>query len=279
MDEKQKRILEINRDTTLSSGEKLKLIQQIMTAHVIIPTFDQTSCAHYKKTCGNFHFVCCDKIYQCCRCHNENSECASPIQIDIIECLKCNKKQEPSNVCIECGEKFSRSYCGLCYIWTMKDAYHCDECGLCRVGIKENYFHCVNCNMCFKNPTNDNANNHTCVTKIISDSKCGFCAENVHNSQEHSMQLKCGHSSHRACFIKALENNNYKCPICRKSMIDMSAHWNMMRIEIILHPLPDEIKKNVTIICYDCGSTTNDTAFHFIGMECSSCHSFNTSSK
>lgn len=279
MNEKQQRILEINKNTNLTQQEKTKQIQEVMMSTYVAPVQEKTVCTHYKKQCDNFHFTCCDNYFDCCRCHlenNEHTECINKIKIDTIQCKNCCTVQTPSLECIQCGTKFSRSYCGICNIWSEKFIFHCDSCGICRVGDKENFFHCDSCGICWKNNVKEK---HTCIGKISTDSSCVFCSENAFSSQEHSVQIRCGHRAHSICMVKSFECGNYKCPICRKSMQNMFRHWLALDIEIAHHPLPQELQKKVNIVCYDCEKESLNVNFHFFGIKCLDCGGYNTSQK
>lgn len=272
MEDKQKRILEINKDTTLSQQEKQKKIHEIMIENTQIHIKPKIKeCLHYKKQCSNFHFVCCNKYYNCCRCHNEDDECKEKIIIDKITCNKCGLEQLPNDKCEKCDFKFSRSYCGICNIWSEKNIYHCENCGICRVGDKQNFFHCLNCGMCFKNEMKDS---HTCVTKINHDDKCGFCLGNVFNSQEHTISLKCGHKVHKLCLTNI---NDYRCPMCRKSMYDMTKTWEMMDMSLQQYVVPPDLQKKVDILCYDCQNVSSNVDWHFMAIKCKTCRGYNTS--
>lgn len=286
---KQDLILEVTRNKSLTPEEKKTKIQNIMLGdyEIVIP-----ECTHYKKSCGNFHFTCCDKYYDCCRCHNQANICNKSIEIDSIKCLKCNENQIPSETCINCNVKFSRSYCLICNIWSEKNIFHCEKCGLCRVGEQDKYFHCDNCQACFKKTTTTNGNDvdssdilqlsnqHICLNGVSysKTTQCLLCLENASTSQFILTLLpKCHHFAHAECIQLALKNNNYKCPLCRKSMIDMQYNWFVLDTEILLHPLPEELNKKVDILCYDCENKTENIDWHFIGIKCGNCGSYNTS--
>ena len=271
---KQQKILEINRDTSLTKEEKLKNINQIMLGiFTNIEKYIVPECDHYKKSCGNFYFTCCNKTYDCCRCHNEHSICNGPINISNILCKNCNTKQIPSNSCINCNKKFGRSYCNICNIWSEKNITHCDKCEICRVGNSDQLFHCDNCNCCYHTEHQDD---HTCIY-INKTDNCVSCLDSASQSQQKFTMLKCKHFIHVNCMHEMLKTGNYKCPACKKSMVDMTMHWRLMDIQIASTPLPDELIKKVNIICYDCEQLTNSVDFHIFGMKCGSCDGYNTS--
>ncbi|KAI4311199.1 hypothetical protein MLD38_036111 [Melastoma candidum] len=111
--------------------------------------------------------------------------------------------------------------------------------------------------------------------------------------------MKCGHTMHRECLKEMLRHNKYCCPICSRTVIDMSRTWKRLEEEVgrtwSHHPLfdwksdlnlfyrqieatvmPEEYRyKKVWILCNDCNYTT-EVYFHIIGQKCSHCNSYNT---
>mmetsp|Transcript_7518 Transcript_7518/g.7961 ORF Transcript_7518/g.7961 Transcript_7518/m.7961 type:complete len:305 (+) Transcript_7518:108-1022(+) len=238
--------------------------QNITTEEVIIPP-----CTHYKKKCSNFYFSCCNIRDACHRCHKEIRGCQAPKITEII-CNECNTAQSPASSCINCSISFSKSYCPICTIWTEKDIFHCNGCGLCRVGHREDYFHCSTCNGCF---LLSSRSSHVCISRPMNEVDCPFCLESVHSSQNPGQILSCGHVVHTPCFHRSLSTGGYRCPSCRKSMIDMSSTWEEIRMSIFHQPM--ESNTNVHFLCFDCGHQ-GENLYHFLGIECSNCHSFNT---
>ncbi len=273
----QQLIMEIHRDKSLTAEEKAIKIKDVMLGkYKNIEKIHIPDCTHYKKKCNNFIFECCGRVYDCCRCHNQASLCNKPILISEIVCSECNTKQIPSNTCVNCKIKFSRSHCEICNIWSEKNIYHCDKCGLCRVGSLDKYFHCDNCQGCFK----ISGTPHSCATVLSATTQCLLCLEtSASTSQYHLMALSCKHPVHSECLNLALRNGNYKCPMCRKSMINMQHYWTLKDQEILLHPLPEDVKKKINILCYDCGAKTENADWHIFGTKCNSCNSYNTSSE
>lgn len=270
----QEKIILINRDSSLSQEEKMSKIRELINSnhekHLIN---EKPICQHYKKSCSNFYFDCCNEYYDCCRCHNENNKCTDRKKVKTIKCDNCNLTQDPAQFCIECNSQFSRNYCNICKIWSEKNIFHCAGCQICRVGDRSQFFHCDDCNLCFNVRTQ---NDHKCSKKINDDSKCGYCLLNVFDSQNHLIILKCGHPVHKFCLS---QSNDYRCPLCRKSLQDMTNYWSTIYINILQHPIPEELKKKVNIICYDCEKNSNNIDWHFMGMRCLECNGYNTSIK
>lgn len=272
---------------------------------------NKIECNHYIKKCHNFLFSCCNKRYDCHRCHNE--VCDKKFVLETITCIECNLEQEPSNKCIGCSIDFSKSYCFLCKIWTDKEIYHCDECEICRVGKKDENYHCDKCCLCYQKSNNL----HNCSKNYLKNDFCVYCMESLHTSQKSTITTKCLHSFHYECHN---QSNRIKCPICIKSLIDMKTVWRNKKSSIINNPIPHgfleyhvgnlvktsygkflicSIKNNLyfgrlksmnayavfnkdslydiyqNIYCYDC-EQKSETLFHYYGLECNLCESFNT---
>jgi 4-hydroxy-3-methylbut-2-en-1-yl diphosphate synthase IspG/GcpE len=53
--------------------------------------------------------------------------------------------------------------------------------------------------------------------------------EDIHTSQLEAFIPKCGHPIHIECLKSNLSTGNYVCPTCKKSVIDMSRTWSVVR--------------------------------------------------
>lgn len=353
MDQNEKRelIKKIKADTNLTEKEKNIKIQQIFSSNYINTTQNKSNnsitCSHYDKSCSKFKFECCNIIDPCKRCHIERNctdiekKCSNikSIKISHITCIKCNLEQEPSQYCSnpECKIKFSNSYCKICQIWTHKqNIFHCNDCGICRIGTEETLFHCYDCGICFDKSTKQShqcSNSNQNKISKWTNGLCVICNESTFNSLFKPIILPCSHFIHEKCYSQYLQQNNYKCPHCKKSIIDLTTQWNFIRSQIKLYPIPNEmlpielndivdtpfgkfqiesinilndvklfrgkfinwtsdkhcktnvyaclnysmIKKNLykNIYCNDCEKKSL-TCFHYYGLECIYCGSFNT---
>lgn len=87
--------------------------------------------------------------------------------------------------------------------------------------------------------------------------------------------MDCGHSIHRTCFNEYMASS-YKCPICSKSIVNMEALFTNLANIIREQPMPEEFE-NVTsiILCNDCSAKCT-TQYHFLGLRCQICRSYNT---
>jgi hypothetical protein len=56
----------------------------------------------------------------------------------------------------------------------------------------------------------------------------------------------------------------------------MAPTWQAMAMGIALQPVPQELARVVTITCNDCEEGDDDRRWHFLGVRCLNCMSFNT---
>lgn len=241
--EMRKSILSIHSDTSLTTSQRASQTQQILTnLYVTAVTQPHSNCAktcqHYKnKKCSQFHFDCCQIRDPCHRCHLARGCEQRPPLISSIVCSECQLQQAPSQRCINesCQVEFSKSYCEKCKIWTDVEIFHCDKCGVCRVGKESDVFHCDNCEACFGI---EGRSHHRCAKTKLKDTNCPICLESVHTAQKASNILPCGHVVHGECWKQAAGRGEYRCPTCRKSLINMKAIWGNIRKSIALQPIP-----------------------------------------
>lgn len=52
--------------------------------------------------------------------------------------------------------------------------------------------------------------------------------------------------------------------------------WNAMAAGVALQPVPPELCRVVNITCNDCEQGDHGRAWHFLGVQCRNCSSFNT---
>lgn len=70
------------------------------------------------------------------------------------------------------------------------------------------------------------------------------------------------------------EHCQFACPLCSKSVCDMSKAWERLDMELAI--LSDSCDhKMVRILCNDCGAIS-DVQFHLIAHKCQNCKSYNT---
>jgi Zinc-ribbon/Ring finger domain len=152
--------------------------------------------------------------------------------------------------------------------------YHCDQCGFCRVGGRDNFTHCVDCGMCIDTQL---FHDHNCKSgKYMSN--CPICQEDLFSSRFASHEMPCGHAIHWHCF-KELTSYDSRCPVCKKTAEapeQMHATWSAIAMGIALQPVPPDMARVVDIVCNDCASSDCNRRWHFLGVRCNNCLSFNT---
>jgi ribosomal protein L37AE/L43A len=73
--------------------------------------------------------------------------------------------------------------------------------------------------------------------------------------------------------------HDIRCPVCKKTATheDMADVWDGIAMDIALQPLPPEHSRVVDITCNDCEKRDVDRRWHYLGVQCRHCSSFNTS--
>jgi len=194
-----------------------------------------------------------------------------------VICRQCYTRQSSKTTnCINCKIQFGDYHCGVCNLWmsASETPYHCIDCGFCRVGGRENFTHCHDCGMCIDALLFED---HNCKAgKYMSN--CPVCQEDLFSSRSASHEMPCGHAIHWHCF-RELTSFDTRCPVCKRTAEthdQMAPTWSAMAMGISLQPVPPEMARVVTVICNDCERQDDDRRWHFLGVQCLGCSSFNT---
>ncbi|XP_026465410.1 RING finger and CHY zinc finger domain-containing protein 1-like [Ctenocephalides felis] len=235
----------------------------------------KVGCAHYKRR-AKFVTPCCNKLYMCRYCHDENeAHYFHRKTVTELMCTECDTRQKVQAECEKCGVRFGRYTCLICNLFDDEDKsqYHCDGCGICRIGGRDSFFHCEVCNMCL--PVQLKVEGHKCVENV-SRSNCPVCLEDIHTSRIPCHIPDCGHLLHRTCFEELLHSGHYACPTCQTSMLDMKQLWSYLDNEVQMTPMPPEYENVKTdILCKDCHKEST-VKFHVVGLKCLHCGAYNT---
>ncbi|KAL8112173.1 hypothetical protein AgCh_019755 [Apium graveolens] len=302
--ELESEIRKVSRDLTLDPRRKDYLIQNLMTSRWIAaqqklpqartgealdgedvlgcspsyrdPDREIFGCEHYKRNC-KVRAACCGKLYTCRFCHDKVSDHSMDRKATSeMMCMKCLEIQPVGPVCVtpSCnGLSMAKYYCSYCKFFDdERTVYHCPFCNLCRLGkgLGVDFFHCMTCNCCLGIKLLD----HKCREKSL-ETNCPICCDFMFTSSESVRALPCGHYMHSACF-QAYAHTHYICPICSKSMGDMSVYFGMLDALMASEVLPEEYRDRCQdILCNDCDKK-GSAAFHWLYHKCGFCGSYNT---
>lgn len=235
-------------------------------------------CSHYQRNC-KVECPTCFKWFPCRFCHDSEISSHKLIREDIkhILCMKCNTPQIPeSNYCISCEAELANYFCLKCKLYDndpTKDIYHCDKCGICRLGLGlgKDFYHCDECNICL---SIDLRERHKCLTNTT-HCNCPICNEYLFTSVNKVVFMKCGHLIHQMCYDE-LSKHSYKCPVCKKTVVNVETQFRILDQEIRQLPLPQPYNLWRCIIsCNDCKGKSN-VPYHVLGLKCKYCRSYNT---
>lgn len=234
-------------------------------------------CEHYKRNVKSECSIC-GRWYTCRFCHDKvESHVMVAKDTRNMLCMYCGVAQKAGEACVSCGETAAMYYCLICKLWNNdpdRSIYHCPDCGICRVGrgLGKDFFHCKTCNACL----NINfENRHKCIERLL-DCDCPICGEYMFNTTRGICHMKCGHTLHKDCWDEHIKHA-YKCPICSKSIVNMETQFRRLDIAIETQPMPEKFQDTRAIVsCNDCSAKTT-VKYHWLGLKCAVCQSYNTS--
>ncbi|KAF4538964.1 Zinc finger RING-type protein [Lasiodiplodia theobromae] len=237
------------------------------------PTY---GCKHYKR---NVKIQCfdCNHWHTCRHCHDEReNHHLNRKKTRSMLCMLCATPQPAAEFCRSCQVRTAWYYCDICKLWdndSAKSIYHCPDCGICRrgEGLGKDFIHCKKCNVCISIKF---AEDHRCIERAT-DADCPICKDYMFTSSTDVVSMKCGHYMHRNCY-DAYMQTDYKCPMCKKSAVNMELQWRKVRDAIESQPMPVQFADTKVVInCNDC-SVKSTSQYHWLGNQCAHCESFNT---
>ncbi|KAF8727465.1 hypothetical protein HU200_019073 [Digitaria exilis] len=297
-------IRKVSRDSTLDPRRKAYLIQNLMTSRWIAaqqkspqssaeehngcarlpgccpsyrdPEKQIFGCEHYKRNC-KLVAACCNKLFTCRFCHDKVSDHTMDRKAAVeMMCMLCLNVQPVGPNCQtpSCnGLSMAKYYCSICKFFDdERNVYHCPFCNLCRLGsgLGTDFFHCMKCNCCLGIKMIE----HKCREKML-EMNCPICCDFLFTSSAPVKGLPCGHFMHSACF-QAYTCTHYTCPICCKSLGDMTVYFGMLDGLLAAEQLPEEYRDRCQdILCNDC-ERKGRSRFHWLYHKCGSCGSYNT---
>lgn len=228
---------------------------------------------------------CCEQFYPCRFCHDEEKWDAQPDakkkhkmnrhEVTTVRCRACQTVQPHHQTCTNCGVVMGAYYCPVCVFFDddlRKEIFHCDGCGICRVGGRDNFFHCDVCNACLGTALRDT---HKCIQDVLK-ANCAVCQEDLFTSRASPVVMPCGHYLHKRCYKDLLSSGHFACPLCGKSAANLESEYRILDAEIARTPMPEDLRDlKVNVLCKDC-QAKSEVAFHFYGLKCAACGSYNT---
>ncbi|WVZ69042.1 hypothetical protein U9M48_017894 [Paspalum notatum var. saurae] len=202
----------------------------------------QYGCPHYRRRC-RIRAPCCNEIFDCRHCHNETK---NSIKVDAMRRHELPRHEVQQVICSLCGTEqevhdryasiavsawgSTSADCAnsLTMMLVSKQQYHCNGCGICRIGGRENFFHCSKCGCCYSTALR---NSHACVEGALHHD-CPICFEYLFESTNDVSVLPCGHTIHVECLKEMEEHCQFACPLCSKSVCDMSKAWERLDMEL-----------------------------------------------
>lgn len=267
------------------------------TTEELAPTYNNASstgkvqgCPHYARACklrhpisGHLHTcrICCEQKREAGSAKGEVEPPLDRYAVQEVLCMACTTLQPAGKHCIkpDCElhtktEGFARYYCDICHLYDdrPRPVFHCPYCNTCRLGkgLGIDFRHCMRCNACVAIDEE-----HRCIPQKLQGS-CPICHETLFNSTEPLRGLQCGHVMHLSCFNDYRREQNYTCPLCMRCMEDMSDYFSLLDQAVAMQPMPLNLRNTLSnIYCQDC-EQTGQCRFHFVGLKCPTCGSYNT---
>lgn len=222
--------------------------------------------------------------YECKRCFQRSDSESKVEDLSHVMCGKCSfVAPKGTKSCPKCEGNYASFSCFQCRIFEDNEEnviYHCPHCNECKLGegIGIDYNHCFDCNCCMPLEMFHNEEPaHKCIrNNLVSD--CPICGEDLKENADLQVEflIPCNHTIHQKCLQLYLENGQFKCPVCQISIVDMEINFKLLDGEIRNCPLPAPYTSwRCVYKCNDCDAR-GITNYHFLGIKCRSCYSFNT---
>ncbi|KAL5135647.1 E3 ubiquitin-protein ligase MIEL1 [Glycine soja] len=266
----------------------------------------QYGCEHYKRRC-KIRAPCCNQIFPCRHCHNDaavffslpfipimqltssfffsplSSSSFSSINFRLFLSFRTHlaTPQIVMNLLdamlsklyalsVILNRRLPRCVLAVASIWENIIARFANSMMMIRIKDNSIVMNAAFAGACYSVSVQ---NNHSCVENSMK-SFCPICLEYQFDSIKGSTILKCGHTMHMECYREMATQNQYRCPICLKTIVN-DMNWEYLDREIEGVHMPEEYKFEVSILCNDCNSTST-VSFHIFGHKCLQCGSYNT---
>ncbi|KAG0281919.1 hypothetical protein BGZ95_006426 [Linnemannia exigua] len=301
--ELRRKIMDIQRDPTISFADKASMIQKLMssrwqgaqsssssqvtndsteaTEEDLKTTYNNAErgylgCKHYRRGC-KLKANCCGKWFNCRFCHDD--VCNHAIvrnETKMMLCMHCKTIQSAAQTCTSCNAQLAKYYCDICKLWDddpSKPIYHCSDCGICRIGngLDQDFFHCKKCNICMNIHLK---HNHRCIERNL-ECDCPICGEYMFTSTTTVIFMPCGHCIHSKCHSDYVKTS-YQCPTCWKALGDMTPYYAKIDSLLAEQKMPPEYANIFSnVLCNDC-EIKSEVPYHFLYHKCDKCSGYNT---
>ncbi|KAL0447472.1 UNVERIFIED_CONTAM: putative E3 ubiquitin-protein ligase RZFP34 [Sesamum latifolium] len=237
-------------------------------------------CSHYRRRC-RIRAPCCNEIFDCRHCHNEAKNSISIEQklrhdvprhlVEKVICSLCATEQEVWFVLVVIL-RFNKSAKIVVYAWEDISVQFANCLMMIRLRNSIIAMAVASAGCCYSVLLKSS---HPCVERAMHQN-CPVCFEYLFESRNDVIALPCGHTIHKSCLEEMKEHYQYACPICSKSVCDMSKVWEKFDVEIAATPMPPYCEnKMVWILCNDCGCNS-EVKYHVVAHKCPNCKSYNT---
>ncbi|CAK9182822.1 unnamed protein product [Ilex paraguariensis] len=202
-------------------------------------------CTHYRRRC-KIRAPCCDEVFDCKHCHNEakNTLEIDPLrrhdiprhEVTKVICSLCSTEQDVQQYCISCGVcmgKFQKANT------TATNVEYAELEARTISFIATNV--CLGPGCCYSKSIKDT---HHCVERAMHHN-CPVCFEYLFETRKEITVLRCGHPIHLECVQEMEQHYRYKCPVCSKSICDMSKLWEKLDQEVAATPMPERYQNKM----------------------------------
>ncbi|GFP81503.1 ring finger and chy zinc finger domain-containing protein 1 [Phtheirospermum japonicum] len=201
--------------------------EKVTGAETLDKGYLEQGCSHYRRRC-RIRAPCCNEIFSCRHCHNEakNNICIDQkLRHDVprhlvekVICSLCDTEQEEF---LSWQRLFNKSAKIVVYAWGDTFAVFASCLMMIHLNISIIVTAVEFAGCCYSVLLKST---HPCVERAMHQD-CPVCFEYLFESRNDVIALPCGHTIHKACLEEMQEHYQYSCPICSKSVCDMSKVW------------------------------------------------------
>ncbi|KAK2996982.1 hypothetical protein RJ639_025356 [Escallonia herrerae] len=223
--------------------------------------FGQHGCSHYRRRC-RIRAPCCDEIFDCLSTLTRNLDM-------MFRGIRLNRSFVHS---VALNKRFDKFVLTAVYVWEDTSVEVATYMMMIHLRNSITVMGAASAGCCFSILLKDD---HPCVEGAMHHD-CPVCFEYLFETRNDVSVMRCGHTMHRSCLDEMKEHSQYACPLCCKSVCDMSKVWERLDMEVAATPMPENYRnKMVRILCNDCG-LPSEVKYHIIGQKCPNCKSYNT---